>query len=186
MQHGVQRFDGGGAVERRPTAEHLEEHGAHRKEVGARVHFETARLLGRHVSRRSEQHAGQRERRGIEEPGVDRTSEAEIEQLDAVRREKDVRRLQIAVDDQPPVQRVERGKDGDGRRNRLGWRQRTFLQAIRQRLAFEQLHRQIGLAVVLTNLKELADMRVAHRGGRSRLAQQRGRASADPTPARSP
>ena len=45
-------------------------------------------------------------------------------------------------------------------------------QAVRQRLSLEQLHREKRLAVVLADLEELADVRVAHGRGGPRLAHQ--------------
>ena len=104
--------------------------------------------------------------------GIDRARQAEIEQLDAVRREEHVRRLQIAMHDPPPVQHVERREHRDRRRDRLGRRERPRFQAVRQRLALEKLHREKRLAVVLADLEELADVRVAHGRGGPRLAQQ--------------
>ena len=59
-------------------------------------------------------------------------------------------------------------RDRDG----LGRRQRPLVQAVRQRLAVEQLHREKRLAFVLADLEELADVRVADGRGRACLAKQ--------------
>ena len=46
------------AAERRPAGQHLVQHAAKRPDVGLRVHALPARLLGRHVRRGAENHAG--------------------------------------------------------------------------------------------------------------------------------
>jgi len=121
VEHGVQDVDRRRAVDRGPSAEHLEQDGAHREQVRARVDRQTARLLRRHVARRAEHDARQRES-GFVERGRDGARQPEVEQLDAVRRQEDVGRFQIAVQHATAVQRVEhaqhRQRDGGPIRER--------------------------------------------------------------------
>ena len=103
------------AAERAATGEHLVEHRAECPDVGALVDRASSRLLGAHVCRRSEHHAlnGRLERcrricgcRGILARCL---GEAEVQQLhDALRRQLDIRRFEIPVDDATLVRGVER------------------------------------------------------------------------------
>ena len=54
----------------------------------------------------------------------------------------------------------------------LGRRHRPLLEPRAQRLAVEQFHREEQLHAVLRDFIELADVRMAHAGGDSRLAPQ--------------
>ena len=102
--------------------EHLVEHAAERKDVGARVGVLSFDLLGRHVLHRAEDRLLHRHRRL--DGGCDRQAgrghdcrrhlrQAEVEQLRARFRQHDVARLQIAVDDAGAVRLVERIGDLD-------------------------------------------------------------------------
>jgi len=86
----VQNRHDGRADERRPAGEHLEEHRADREEIGSCIGGFARRLLGRHVARRTQHGAGTRQ---FERGGVvlqRRPRQAEVEHLDAMRREKHV------------------------------------------------------------------------------------------------
>src|SRR5258706_1334762 len=98
--------------------------------------------------------------------------QAEIEQLDAVRAEEDVGRLEVAMNESPSVQRLQRRQDGQGDVDRLGERQRTVRQAPRQRFAAEQLHDEERLSVFVTDVEELADVRMTQARRRARLAKE--------------
>ena len=157
---------GQGLVEQRPRGE----------EVGPRVDRVAEDLLGRHVARRSHDEAGSRElsaRVGARDGLAGRlVREAEVDESPAVRGEEEVRRLHVAVDDARVVQRGEGLEQVEGQRDRLFGGQRPALQPRRQGLAGEQLHDDVGLGVVLADLVDRAEVRVAHPGGGPRLAQE--------------
>ena len=109
VQDGVEHVDHRRAVERHLARQHLEEHRRQGEEIGARVERLPAHLLRRHVVRRADDGAGLGEAGravGAEAAG-DRPGQAEVEQLHAVRRQEQVRRLQVAMDHPARVQRVE-------------------------------------------------------------------------------
>ena len=127
-------------------------------------------LLWRHVAGRAHHDAGLR-RAGVvhrRRPHVAR--EPEVEQLDAVAREKDVRRLQIAVHEAALVHDRERLEDRRGVPLRLVERQRSAGQAIRERLAVQQLQDQVLDACLVADVVQDADVRVIQRSDRARLA----------------
>ena len=82
---------------RRLSREHLEQHAAQAVHVAARVGRHPEGLLGTHVSRRSDglTRLGDRQVAG----GTDRARDAEIGDHGVIRREQDVFRLDVAVDD---------------------------------------------------------------------------------------
>ena len=104
VKNGVQRVDHALARESPRAGEHLEEHGAQRKEIGRRSGGFAAHLLGSHVARGAEQPAvGRRfdgggsvgQRAAI---GRGETRQAEVEHLGGTRRvEDDVLGLEIAM-----------------------------------------------------------------------------------------
>ena len=157
-----------GAVERHLARQHLEEHRRQGEEIGAGVERLAAHLLRRHVVRRPDDGAGLGEAGravGAEAAG-DRPGQAEVEQLHAVRRQEQVRRLQVAMDEPARVQRVEGVEDLQRDGGGVGRRQRPARHARAERLAGEQLHRHDQPVVGLLDLVELADvgMRDAGRG----------------------
>jgi hypothetical protein len=163
VERRVQDLDGVAAVEGRPAREHLEQHGARGEEVAPRVEAVAGHLLRRHVARRAHQHAraGQLAGRagGGQKLRDDRPRQPEVEQLDAVRRQEDVRRLQVAVHDAARVQGRKRLEDLERDGQRLRHAQRSPLQPLRKRLAFEELHRYEQLPAVLADLVQVADVR---------------------------
>ena len=75
--------------------------------------------------------------------------------------------------DQPArVNRAERREYRERDVDALGERNRPARQPRRQRLAFEQFHRDEQLAVGLADLVQLADVGVRHAGGGSRFAPE--------------
>ena len=64
-----------------------------------------------------------------------------------------------------------------GDRQRLLERQRPLLEALRERLARDVLHHQVGGAVVLAHVVERADVRMAQAGDGPRLALETGAAT---------
>ena len=123
--------------------QHLVQHAAERPDVGALVDRLPARLLRAHVRGGAENDAlarpadasssataSDRRRRVARH----RFRQAEVEDLhDALGRDLDVGRLQIAVDDPFLVRRVERVRDLRRDRQRLVERNGTLRDAIRQR-----------------------------------------------------
>jgi hypothetical protein len=68
--------------------------------------------------------------------------EPEVEQLHAMRRQEDVRRLQIAMDDSFPMERGKRTENGQRGLNRVTCRQRPPGETLAEWLAFEKFHCQ--------------------------------------------
>ena len=113
VQHGVEHVDHRRAVERHLARQHLEEHRRQGEEIGASVECLATHLLRRHVVRCPDDGAGLGEaRRAVcAEAAGDRPGQTEVEQLHAVRRQEQVRRLQVAMDQPARVQRVEGVED---------------------------------------------------------------------------
>ena len=61
VERGVQDLDDVAAAERRAAREHLEQDGARREQIAARVDGLARHLLGRHVARRAHHHPGARQ-----------------------------------------------------------------------------------------------------------------------------
>ena len=83
--------------------------------------------------------------------------EAEVEQLRAARREHDVARLQVAMNDPLRMRSGERLGDLDGRAQGLRERHRPFAQPRRQRFTFEILHDEEVEPVLVTHLVDRTD-----------------------------
>ncbi len=168
------------------SREHLPEDDAEGPDVGALVHRLAAGLLGAHVGRGPEDHAGlgplARHRRGA--GGVARVQggggvareglgEAEVEDLDlAVGRELDVGGLEVAVDDALAVGLLERLGDLPRDGERLVDGERAAREPLREVLARHQLHRQRHEALALLEPVDRRDIRVAERREDLRLAAE--------------
>ena len=97
--------------------------------------------------------------------------QAEVEHLHgAVRRDLDVRRLQIAVDDALLVRRFERLRDLARDRECLLNRQRTPGQTLGERRAFDELEHEAADAVGLLQSVDRANVRMVQRRQYPRLA----------------
>jgi hypothetical protein len=96
----------------------------------------------------------------------------EIKQLGAVRREVEVRRFQIAVDEASRVQLRESSQDLPGNGNNLGDRQRSSLDARSQRFALQQFHHQEGPPAILANFVDLTDVGMAKLRGYAGFPQE--------------
>ena len=84
----------------RVARQHLVKNHACREHIGARVDHAALELFGRHVFRRADDQSRLRERTvGLAELVYERPRETKVEKLDAVARQKDVRGLQIAVNE---------------------------------------------------------------------------------------
>ncbi len=148
------------ARERRLAGEALEEDRSDGEEVGARVELlVSARLLGGHVARRSDQRSGAGHRRvGRGQTGEAR--DAEVEQLDPCDvsvGQKEVGRLDVTMDDAALVRLRQRGGDARAQLDGLEHRERPFDQTIRERLALEPLHRDEVFAALALSVGDVAD-----------------------------
>ncbi len=173
--HGGERLGDPLALEQPPPGQHLVEHDAERPDVGAAVDLLALGLLGAHVRRRAEDHAGDRSGRGQRRRhrragtgagrvGRQRLGQSEVEHLDlAVRGELHVGRLEVAVDHAGLVRRLERGRDLQGEVQRLLAGKRAARQPLLQVLAVDELHRQERRAVRLVDAVDPGDVRVVQR-----------------------
>ena len=168
MQRRVHDLDGLRALEGDPPRQRLEQHGARREDVGARVDRVAEDLLRRHVARSAHDQAGPREvalqREGSARVARKRSSQAEVQELRPAGRQEDVRGLHVAVDHSLRVQRVERREHLPSQTHGLGQGQGPALQPLGERLAVEQLHRDEEPSRVLADLEDLAGMGVADAG----------------------
>ena len=104
-----------------------------------------------------------------------RLRQPEVEHLDrAVRRDLDVGRLEIAMDDALLVRGVERVRDLPRDRQRLVERQRPLRHAIGERLAFDQFQHQRVDAVAVFDAVNRGDVRMVQRGEQPGLALEAG------------
>src|SRR6185437_12607669 len=172
-------------AEGRLPAGHLVEHHPQTEEIAAGVERFAARLLGRHVGGGAEGRTGAGERRRRGEVGVGagqrgiigaadaggELRQAEIEHLHAAALgDEDVAWLQVAVQNAFDVRGLQGIGDFDSPLYRLRRRDRPARQPRVQRLALEQLHHEKGLALVLAELVQGADVGMVERRDRQRLA----------------
>ncbi len=172
------------ARERQRARRHLVEDRPEREEVRAGVRELPARLLGGHVRHRAHRRAGRREvvpgPDGLEEgdgpvgpparsldPG-----EAEVQDLHLPARvHEDVRRFDVAVHDAPGMRRLEGVGDLDAHGEQvLQVECRTPRHHLCERLAFEELHDDEVLPLVLLDGVNRADSGMVQRRGGTRLA----------------
>src|SRR6266403_1454472 len=112
---------------------------------------------------------GRARRRGCCEGGAGRQrhgrlGQAEVEKFRARRSQHDVAGLQIAVDHAVAVRFVQRIGNLAAEFKNLLERDRTLLQALRQRLAFETFHDEVVCSVLMANVVQHADVRVIQAG----------------------
>ena len=166
-----------GPSERRPARRHLVEDQAEREEIRARVERLAAQLLRRHVCHgaHGDAVAGQqgvgRSRRperpdtGCRSGGLGQTK---IENLGSAAGQKDVGRLDVAMQDPATVRRVEGIGDAQANLDHLGHVERAARQPLLQRLAVQQFHREKRR--VRANVVNRADVGMVQRRCRARLA----------------
>ena len=154
------------------------QHATQRKDVGALVGLLAAHLLGRHVPHRAHDRSLIGERRprrsggvriGPGAPAV--RGQAEIQHLQLpLAGDEQVVRLDVPVNDAPPVGRTQ-GLGGLARkRHRLPWRQRAVGQPLPQRRPLEQLHGGVHAPVRGAEIVDRQDVRVGESSHRLRLA----------------
>ena len=143
------------------VGEQFVEHDAERIHVGHRRHRFAAHLFGRGVVQRERAHAGAGLfRRG--EVGVDEFRDAEVEQAHvAAGRDEDVRRLEVAVDDQVRVRVRDRVADLVEQVEPRFQRKAMRAAVIGDRLAFDVFEREIRLMVVAhARVEQARDVRM--------------------------
>jgi hypothetical protein len=164
------------ALEGQHPRGHFVEHDAKRKKIGARVERLAEHLLGRHVSDRAHGCARTGELRRVDADrghgsGFVAASlcrhdfrEAEVQNLRvAALCDENIGRLNVAVDDAVGVGGVERVGDLDGEvEQRLEFELRARDEVL-ERLALEKFHGDEGLAVLLADIVNGADVRVVQR-----------------------
>jgi hypothetical protein len=156
---------------RRAPGQALEQHTAEREDIGARIDVAlAARLLRRHVAGRAEQAAGDGD--GVE-PVARHAKVEHLDRAEVAADEKQVARLDVAM--HHPARMG--GADGVGgvghQAHRLGERERRARQSMRQLLAFEPLHDEVGRAVGQDAVRDVADdAGMAQLGQHARLARE--------------
>jgi hypothetical protein len=103
-----------------------------------------------------------------------RLRQAEVEEFRAGFGEHDVAGFETAMDDALPVRDFERGRDLRAVAKDLFERKRPALQAIGERLAFDQLHDDVVQPVVVTDVVQRADVRMIQRRDRLRFTIEAG------------
>jgi hypothetical protein len=83
---------------------------------------------------------------------------------------KNVRRLDVAMDDSLLVRRIQRVGNVDAQIEQEFEVQRAALDGVLQRLAVETLHRKVGVAVFPADIVNRANVGMIQRGRRLRLA----------------
>ena len=169
-------------LERLAARRHFVEHGAEGEQIAARVGRLPLQLLRRHVLHRPDDcpFGGQRTsvRRCGRNPGDPRRRlrvrprQTEIEKFRAGPRQHDVAGLEIAVDDSPPVRRIESAGDLDRVVHRLTRWQGSLRQTIGERLPFQELHHKVINAVLVADVVQRADIRMGEARDRACLTLQ--------------
>jgi hypothetical protein len=170
---------GRGTGKARSSGCHLVQDHPEGEKIGAWIKILTARLLGRHIRNRADRRADLTGEllRGLQ---VVRTTlgqprrqlgETEVEDLDvAAVGQKDVGRLDIAVQDAIDVRVLQRIRDLSAEVEQQGERQRVSRQLGVERLALEQLHGQEELSILLVKTVDGADIGVVQARGGACLA----------------
>ena len=171
----------------RAPREHLVEHAAEGPDVGAAVHGVPAGLLGAHVRRGAEDHAGHRSGRGQRRGhgrvdlvrrrgGVERLGQPEVEHLDRARRAVSLTLAGLRSRWITPLSWAASRPSAIclAISSRLVERERPPCEPLREILALDQLHRQEAIAAVLVQTVDRGDVRVVQRGQQLRLALEAG------------
>ena len=138
--------------ERQPSRQHLVRHHAERIDVAPCVELGALELLRAHIGGRTEDLPLLRQLRLVLRRGAATLRDAEVEHLHdvhlrATRREVDVRGLQIAVDDALLVRLLKRAAHlAQDAIDTLGRERAALLERRFERLAREELHRDVELA----------------------------------------
>ena len=154
------------AAKHPPGRQHLVQHGAESPDVGSLVDRLSSCLLGAHVAGRARNHSF-----SCFLVAPKHLRQTEVEHLHGVaRRDLDVRRFQIAVDDALLVRRLERLRDLARDHECLQNRQRTQGQTLGERGAFHEFEDEAADAVGLLQPVDRANLRMVQRRQDPRFA----------------
>jgi hypothetical protein len=169
LEVGARVLRGCGGLERGTAGDHLVEYHPEGVDVGAAVHGVPAELLGGHVPRAADDAA-------VVARGAAR--DAEVHQLrhhadaDALA-DHDVRGLHVGVHDAQRVRGLQGRPDLQRHGQRVASTERALGEQGGQRSTVDQLHHQIGRAVVgASEVVHLHDVGVLQRAGRPRLLHE--------------
>ncbi len=164
--------------ERRTPGDQVVEHAPDRVDIGASIDLaSTAALLGRHERRGPHDDGGL----GLVRRVVDELRDPEVDDLRALAAgylwigdEEDVLGLEITVHDAGGVGGAERARHLPHDAQRLAGSQTPEpAQTLVERLALEQLHHDVGAAVLgVAEIEDLHDPRIGHRGRGARLVEE--------------
>ena len=156
-----------------PSRQRLVENRPEREEIRPRVRLSPSRLLRREVRRRP--HHDTRHGRVRPAPAAAPVSPRELRQAEVqdlhepVRRQEQVLRLEVPVQDPPRVRGLQPTARLHGRLHRGVQRQRPRPQTLVQRLSFQQLEYDVGPAVAGPHVEHREHVRVAQPRHRPRL-----------------
>jgi hypothetical protein len=153
-------------------------HYAKRKDVGAGIEVLASSLLRRHVHSRSRHHSHSRQGifvRGLvrcRQPIARNLGQTEIQDLDlAIQSDKNVCRLDVAMNDAFGMQRFQRFRNlYRDVEYRFHFEGLACLHPLFEALALQLLHDDKGMAVVVLDIVDGADVRVVQAGRRPRFA----------------
>jgi len=179
VKDGVEDGDGAVAPERQLARGHLEEDGAKRKKVAARIDVLSACLFGGHVGDSAKSAAGDREMIEIDSEGGLRVrggagfgradlGETKVEDFGvAPLSDENVGRLDVAMNDALGVRSVKAVGDVDGNGKELFVLQRRARNGVFEGSPIEKFHDDETIAFVLANFEDRADVGMVE--GRCRL-----------------
>ena len=187
IQDGVEYERNRCSGERLPARGELIQHGAERKDVGARVELLAPRLLGRHVSKSAQGGTGPRQR-GVfgSQCGCGRClgpvtgccclahlGQPEVEHFGvAAAVHEDVRRFDIAVHYAAVVSGIQGVGDLYGQFERPVHLERTGMHETAQGLPLEQFHHDVKMAALFTEVVDRADVRMVQARSEASLAPE--------------
>jgi plasmid stabilization system protein ParE len=136
---------------------------------GVEVELVQLRLLGAHVLQRADDRAEFGIERLIGQPRTGRLRHAKVDDLGdrlaIVQGDQDIRRLEVAMDDPLLVRVLHRLADRDRQLESLAQRQPAFVTELGDRDALDQLHHEVGTAVIRRpGVEDLGDRGVVHQG----------------------
>jgi hypothetical protein len=162
-------------VEWTATGDHLVQDDAERVDVGAAIRAAAHQLLGRHVLERADGGAHDRQVGRLRQIAArEDLRDAEVEHLhDIVRRDEDVRGLEITVDDAEVVCLAQgRAHLGPDREHALPGQGAARAKQVEQRPALEQLHRDERQPIGFAELVGRDDVRAEQLAQHDALAPE--------------
>jgi hypothetical protein len=161
--------------QRKPASRHLVQHHTEAPHVAASINIEAAHLLWRHVTRRSDHHAGSRTQVPTRRVGRSTTGrqfrQSEVEDLGGTElRHKNVGGFDVAVNNAMGMSGGESVRNLDGPLQELGYFHSAGVAELPKIGSIEEFHDEKRLAIVLIDFKDGADVRVVQSRGRLRFA----------------